>query len=197
MFIVLAFGIAFAAWGLRRRGTWSLAGITVAGLLVMVVGTAAGTSGYPWSNLVVLVVSVTLGVVIGRLVPPTGRAMFATLAVVAALDASQLLFAGGAGGSVQPWEAWFHLLVVGSDGTVSMKIGALDLVLVAAISEHWRRRGAGFWLATLTGPLGLVLSAVYAWIVRPPDGLVLVPFLLAGWLISEAWWRWRGRRAAP
>jgi len=124
--------------------------------------------------------------------------MLVLLAVLSVLDTAQLLVGGGGGGGRPVGETWFHMLLLSGDGTTILEIGVVDLVLVAAFAEHWRRRGAGFWLATLTGPLGLALSAVYAWLVRPEDGLVLVPFLLAGWVLSEVWWRRRhGRRSIP
>jgi hypothetical protein len=62
-----------------------------------------------------------------------------------------------------------------------------DLVLIGTMTVHGARRGVRFWPATLPGPVGLVVSSAYTWIMRPAGGLVLVPFLLVGWLAVEGW----------
>ncbi len=198
MFAVVSFVVSASAWAVQRLSTRTVIAGSVAGSAVAVMASVAGIDGYPWSNVVVLMVAVAGGVGVGRWVTPTARAMFLLLAVLSALDLSQLLWAGGTRAQgPAPWETWFHLLVLAADGTPILKIGVVDLLLVAAVAEHWRRRGAGFWLAALTGPVGLALSSGYAWVVRPAGGMVLVPFVFVGWSMSELWWRRHRRRAVP
>lgn len=189
MVVLLAFALGAAAWWSRRVRTSVLVAVLAGGVLVAAVGIARGIDGYPWSNGVVLATGAAGGTALGRVVPPRARPMLTLLVVLAALDAAQLLVAGSAQAPPVAWESWLHVVVRGAEGANLLKIGIADLVLVAAMTEHWRRRGAGFWPATLCGPLGLAIAAVFAWIVRPEGGLVLVPFLLGGWLLTEAWWR--------
>ena len=77
-------------------------------------------------------------------------------------------------------------MVRAGDGHL-LKIGVADIVLIVAMTVHGARRGVRFWPATFPGPVGLVVSTVYTWIMRPAGGLVLVPFLLVGWLAVEGW----------
>ena len=78
-----------------------------------------------------------------------------------------------------------------------VEINLVDLLLVTALAEHWRRRGSSYLLALLPGVLGFLLA----------DGVVLAtglkqlpgfPFFTAGYLVSEGMYRSVSRhRAAP
>jgi hypothetical protein len=69
----------------------------------------------------------------------------------------------------------------------NFQLGPFDLALVAAIGEHWRRRGAGLRVP-LAGVAGATALA-YAVLLSGPVTLPLIPFLLIGWAGSEAWYR--------
>lgn len=91
--------------------------------------------------------------------------------------------------------AWatFHLALFG--GTFA--INGVDLLLLTALAEHWRRRGASYPMALLPGALGVLLA----------DGLILVtqlsilpgiPFFTAGYVLTEGLYRLvGGHRQAP
>ena len=160
-----------------------MAAILGLGLAAAIIGALAGLDAYPWSNAAVLAVGIAGGVLLGRLVPPRARLMFAALAILAALDAAQLLLAGGAG--TDSTEIWFSLLVRGDEGAL-LQIGVADLVVVVAMTVHGARRGLSFWPSIIAAPLGLLVAFGYSQLTKPPEGLVLLPFLLLGWVAVEA-----------
>lgn len=182
MFAVVAFAVGTGGWWLRGVTRWLPGAVLALGLAAATAGTVAGVDAYPWSNLVVLAVAIAGGVLLGRGIPARPRPMFFLLVVLAALDAAQLLFVGGTGGD--PSGSWFSLLVRGSEGNL-LQIGVVDLVIVAAMAVHGARRGLGFWPAVLAAPAGLLVSSAYSSLVRPQNGIVLLPFLLLGWVLAE------------
>ena len=107
--------------------------------------------------------------------------MLFALIVLAAVDLAWI--ASGAGGAGEGWVddvANFTIELGGRSST----IGALDLVIAAALATHWLIRGAAPWLAVAPGPSGMVFSNVFV-AVTGATNLALVPFLLLGWLITE------------
>lgn len=184
MFAVVGLAVASVGWRLRGVSRSLPGAVLGIGLGGATAGTLAAIDGYPWSNVLVLAVGVAAGVLLGGALPARARPMLRLLVVLSVLDGAQLLFAGGTGGD--PSESWFHLLVRGSQGNL-LKLGVVDLVLVVAMAVHGARRGLSFWPATLAGPVGLLVAFAYAALVRPAGGLVLVPFLLVGWVLVELW----------
>jgi hypothetical protein len=65
-------------------------------------------------------------------------------------------------------------------------IGMFDLLLVATLAEHARRRGLRLIAALAPGFVGLALADL-ASALSGGIGLPVVPFLLGGWLITEGW----------
>lgn len=186
MFAALALAVGTVGWWVRGAPRWLLAAVLVLGLVGAATGTVAGVDGYPWSNLLVLAVAVSGGVLLGQLIPPRAEPMLLVLVVLAALDAAQLLVAGGTEG--EGAGSWFSLLVRGG-GEILLQIGVADLVIVVALAIHGARRGLGFWPSILASPSGLLVALVYTSVIRPSGGLVLLPFLLLGWLLVESWVR--------
>ena len=188
---LVALAVAAAAWPLRETRSAVLGSGLMLSLTVATAGVIAGIDGYPLSNVDVLAGSITGGVLLGRLLPARARPMGVLLAVLALLDAAQLLFfAGTVEGA---FESWLYFVVRAGDSHM-LKIGVADLVLIVAMTVHGARRGVRFWPATLPGPVGLVASTVYTSIMPPAGGLVLVPFLLVGWLAVESWLQATRRR---
>lgn len=181
---LVALAVAAAAWPLRETRSAVLGVVLILSLTVVTAGVIAEIDGYPSSNIGVLAVSVSGGILLGRLLPARARPMGVLLAVLALLDTAQLLFFADT--VERAFESWVHFMVRAGDDYL-LKIGVADLVLVVAMTVHGARRGVHFWPATLPGPVGLVVSTLYTWIMRPAGGLVLVPFLLVGWLAVEGW----------
>lgn len=188
VFAALAVVLGIIGWWAREASRWLLAAVLCIGLASATIGALAGADGYPWSNIAVLAVAIGGGVLFGRIVPPRAGPMAVVLALLALLDAAQLLFAGAsAGGAIG---IWFSLLL--RDGQdVLLQIGVADLVVVVGIAVHGARRGLGPWPSLLAAPLGLAAASAYSALAHPPEGLVLLPFLLLGWAATEAWTRLR------
>ena len=63
-------------------------------------------------------------------------------------------------------------------------VGIIDVLVIAAIVEHARRRGFPFAAGAAPGVLGFVAADV-AFAAFGPLDLPLIPFLLAGWIAME------------
>jgi len=73
----------------------------------------------------------------------------------------------------------------------------VDLLLLTALAEHWRRRGASYLIAVLPGALGLLLAAGFLLVTRLGI-LPGIPFFTAGYALTEAVYRSTNRhRALP
>lgn len=66
-------------------------------------------------------------------------------------------------------------------------IGRLDLLLAAAMAEHWRRRGSSPAISVAPGVVGLALADLTV-VSTTLANLPLIPFLTGGWLATDAWW---------
>jgi hypothetical protein len=186
VFAVVGLAAATMGWWVRGVPRWLLGTVLVIGLGGAIASTLVAVDGYPWSNLLVLAVALAAGVLLGGAIPAGARSMLLVLTVLAVLDAAQLLFVGGT--EDNPSESWFYLLVRGPEGNL-FKLGVADLVLVVTMAVHGGRRELSFWPAILPGPVGLLVAFAYSSLLRPPGGLVLVPFLLIGWVLVELWVR--------
>lgn len=182
MFALAALAVGSVGWLARGAPRSLLGGVLAIGLGGATLGTVAAVDGYPLSNLLVLAVAVAGGVLLGRAILAQARPMLLVLLVLALLDAAQLLLAGGTGSGAS--ESWLYLLVRGNEGNL-FQLGVVDLVVVVAMAVHGARRGFGFRIAVLPGPVGLLIASAYSLLVRPPGGLVLVPFLLVGWILVD------------
>lgn len=184
--------VSASGWSTRTLGRRAIRTAALS-LAVVTVAAAVLRPEIPlfWSNLAVLGTSMATGIWVGRAVAPRFWPMATLLLVLAALDASQLLFAGGTGrGSAT---VWFHLTWLRGDGTQG-RLGIADLIVAAAIGEHLRRRGARPLRSTLTPVGGFLLADTYVFLTSASD-LVLLPFLAAAWLLQEAVGAWRSGAA--
>jgi hypothetical protein len=161
----LAFGLA--PWLLAVMSTRAAAGVLGAGLLV-----AAGA---------VTAVAIGRGLALGRVLSLRPRVMAILLALWSIADVAQIVLIsgggspGGSGAAAPAWQA-YAVLRIPVPGVTT-----LDLLLFAAIGEHWcRRRGSPVQSAG-SGVMGVALADLVPFHVRLP----LVPFAFAGWLVIE------------
>ena len=185
-------------WLARPLHTWPLVIGLVVGLVVGVtlslVGTVRALPLSPWTDLVVLVVAWSGGLLLGRGIAPRFRPFLLLFLCFSVVDV--LLALGGypqtpqrAVGSSPLLSADFILVLPWG----RFAINVVDLLLLTVLAEHWRRRGASYLIALLPGVLGFLLA----------DGLILVtklgilpgiPFFTAGYVLTEGVYRYISRR---
>jgi hypothetical protein len=192
-----------AAWLTRRFKGWLLTVGLGLGIALAVVGIVFGLAFYPWTDLVVLLVAVTGGLLLGRIIPPRFRPWLIMLLVLSVLDILQIALTAGSSppGSGGQAPTGSDPLLLGNFLLVlpwgRFNLGIFDLLLVTALAEYWRRRGGSYLLAVVPGLLGLFLLPPIVLLVTAVGNLPLIPFLTAGWLGSEGLHRYLGRQAAP
>jgi hypothetical protein len=184
-------------WLARPLRVWPLTIALVVGIAATVLGAVLELPQYPWLDVAVLVAAWSGGLLLGRGVAPGFRPL---LLLFLCLSVADVLLTGGVslssrhttGGATPLRFADFLLLLPGG----RFEIGALDILLLAALAEHWRRRGAGYLIALLPGALGYVLALGVVFVT----GLGIVPgipFFTAGYALSEAVYRSSSRPSAP
>ncbi len=199
--LLLALVCSAVPWLARPLGGWSLTIGLVVGIAVGLMSLVLALPLYPWSDLVVLVVAWSGGLLLGRWVAPQFRPfllVFLCFSVVDVLQFTAGLSASSAAGPPIPVNATpLHLgdfLLVLPRGRFGINV--VDVLLITALAEHWRRRGATYLIALLPSALGFLLA----------DGFVLVtklgllpgiPFFTAGYILTEVVHRSIGRHRAP
>jgi hypothetical protein len=185
-------------WLARPLHFWPLVIGLVVGVIVGLLGAVLAVPLSSWTNLVVLVVAWTGGLLLGRGLAPRFASVLLVFLCLSVFDV--LLALGGypqaprTVASSSPLAHAVFLLVLPWG---RFEINLVDLLLITALAEHWRRRGGGYLIALLPGALGFLLAdaAVLA------TGLGLLPgfpFFTAGYVASEGVYRSLGRqRAAP
>lgn len=203
--ILLVLGLSLALvlvctavpWLARPLGGWPLAIGLGAGITLNLVGVALALPLYPWIDLVVLVAAWSGGLLLGRGMPPRFRPfllLFLCLSVVDVLLTAGVSLSGShtAVGSA-PLRFGDFLLVLPWG---RFETNLVDVLLLTAMAEHWRRRASGFLIALLPGVLAFLLV----------DGFVLVtglgivpgiPFFTAGYVCTEGLYRYVSHHRAP
>jgi hypothetical protein len=77
-----------------------------------------------------------------------------------------------------------------------LETNLVDVLLLTALAEHWRRRGSSYLIALLPGVLAVLLADVFVLVTR----LAIVPgipFFTAGYVCMEGLNRYLGRHCAP
>jgi hypothetical protein len=196
--IALALISAAMPWLARHLHGWPLVIGLVVGVTVGFIGAVLALPLSLWTDLVVLVVAWSGGLLFGRGMPAHFRPFLLLFLCLSVLDV--LLAVGGY--PQTPHTAvsssslvYTNFILVLPQGR--FEINLADLLLLTAVAEHWRRRGGGYLIALLPGVLGFLLA----------DGIVLAtglgqlpgfPFFSAGYLGSEGVYRSVSRhRAAP
>lgn len=181
----LAFGLA--PWVLAWVSTRAAAGVLLAGLAFGAVGSITGGVPRVVSDLVLTAVALGGGLALGRVLSLRSWVMPVFLGLASAGDIAQNALLGGTGpgstggpGAAEPaWQAYAVLRVPLPGGHYD--IGPLDLLLFTVIGEHWRRRRGSPAQSAGPGVLGMALVDV-----APFQGsLPLIPFVFAGWLLTE------------
>ncbi len=200
LFVSLAVAVGCAAlpWAAVRGPTRWVGGAAGLALLVIVAGAVFGLPFYPYSDVVVLGFGVLAGIVLGRAMPPRFRPFLVLLLILSAVDVAQnIVFSGPSPGpsaasntTLDPHLIWLNFRIPLTGG--HFNIGFADLLLIAAVSEHLRRRDVRLSLAVLPGVIGLGLGeAVVASLPESPPELLselvqsVIPFLTAGYLLTE------------
>lgn len=203
--LLLALVCSAIPWLARPLGGWILAIGLVGGIAVGLMSLVLAFPLYPWSDLVVLVVAWSGGLLLARWVAPRFRPFLLLFLCFSAVDVLQFaagLSASSASGPPTPVNSTaLHLgdfLLMLPLGRFAINI--VDILLITALAEHWRRRGATYLIALLPSALGFFLA----------DGFVLVtglgllpgiPFFTAGYIVSELVYRsvrgHSGHRAPP
>lgn len=192
--VAVGLGCGLVPWAVvRLPSRW--AAIAAAPLLLAIaIGVTFGLPLYPISDVIVVVFSVLAGLLVGRAMPPRFAPFFVLLLILSALDVAQnAVFSGpstSATGTPDPHFIWLNLRFPLPTG--HFNLGFVDLLLIAAISEHLRRRKSPLPVALLPGVIGLGLGeAVVASLPSSPPLLLtaltqsVIPFLTAGYLLSE------------
>jgi hypothetical protein len=203
--IALAFGLSVALtllcstvpWLARPLSMWALIIGLVVGVTLSLVDAVRALPFSPWTNLVVLVVAWSGGLLLGRSVAARFRPFLLLFLCFSVVDV--LLALGNypqtphsAGGSSPLLYAEFIFVLSGG----RFAINIVDLLLLTALAEHWRQRGASYLIALLPGVLGFLLA----------DGLIAVtklgilpgiPFFTAGYVLTEGLHRSMSRRVSP
>jgi hypothetical protein len=205
--LLLALLCAAAPWLARGLRSVPLAIGLAVGLALSLLSGFLALPLYPWSNLVVLLVALTAGLLVGRGMPPRFRPFLILLLILSALDVAQIALTGGL--APVPIATATHPNAAPSGPLVYLNfvlllpgghylIGIFDLLVLTAVAEHWRRRGGSYLIAFMPGLLGFLLGDGAFWLTRL-GGWPLLPFFTAGWLCSEATARVTSRRsgAAP
>jgi hypothetical protein len=184
--ILVALAVAAGARLLDRVGPRPRAVVLGASAALLGTGAVLGLVLYPWTSLPVLGVALAGGVLVGRGLPPRSMPMFALLAVLAVLDTIQIVVLGSGsgetGGAPPAW--YFYGMLVIDTPWFGTAVGILDLLLIASIVEHSRRRGLSFAVGAAPGVLAFIAADVLV-LVMGPLNLPLVPFVLLGWLATD------------
>ena len=109
--------------------------------------------------------------------------MAVLLAILASLDTVQVFVTGPEAAPPPAFCLWTMFVLAMRFGSSAIAFG--DLIVIAAIGEHWRRRGGSLAWSVLPGVVGLGLVDAFSALVYGGN-LPLLPFVMAGWLVVEA-----------
>lgn len=185
-------------WVTARVAHRVLAVVLAVFVAVAAAGTILGLALFPVSDAVVLGVAVSGGVLLGRALPTRFTPVLIVLLALSLLDLVQVVVLSGppsSGQSTQsavpdPHLIWLNFRVPLPSGHFNIGFG--DLLLVAALGENFRRRGAGWPVAGLPGVVALTAGTLIAsapvvqQFAAGAFSEALVPYLAAGWLIATA-----------
>lgn len=186
MSVLAALAVALIAWSVHGVAQRPLAVVLAGSAVALAAGAVLSLALYPWTDLPVLGFAIAGGILVGRRLPARPMPMLVLLAVLAALDVIQIVASGpgpglGATGVAPAW--YFYVMLVIDTPWSHTGVGIVDVLVIAAMVEHARRRGLPFAAGAAPGPLAFVAADV-AFVVFGPLNLPLIPFLLASWLAT-------------
>lgn len=169
-----------------KVGRRPLASGLALGISIAIVGTSLALPLYPWTDFVVLMIAFTGGVLLGRTLRPGPFPLIAILVAISVLDVVGNILTSGVqppgGNSSSSPLLYGNLLVPPPVGRFNIGIG--DILLGTAVAESWRLRRGSLALAEVPGLVGFAFAGLFEVLTSYHD-LPLIPFLTAGWLISE------------
>lgn len=185
-------------WLTRPLGSRSLTVALVVGIVANLIGVVLTLPLYPWIDLAVLVVAWTGGLLLGRGIAPRFQPF---LLLFLCLSVGDVLVTAGASplaphpavGSSAPLRIGDFLLMLPWG---RFDIGLLDLLLLTGLAEHWRRRGGSYMIAVLPGVFGILLADGFLLVTRLSI-LPGIPFITAGYVLSEGVYRYTNSHRAP
>jgi hypothetical protein len=186
---ILGAAIPWFAAAVRRPALGVVCGSTC---LVIAAGVLFGLPLYPVSDLIVLGFAVSGGILLGRALPAEFIPFLLTLVVLSGLDLVQVALTSGpppaaasASTGLNPHLIWVNFQIPLPEG--HFNIGIADLLLIAAMGEHFRRRHSAYVVSLLPGVLGLVIAELFVNLPGTqglPLGVALsqalIPFLTIG-----------------
>ena len=193
--LVLALFCAAIAWCVKPLRNWLIAVVLAVGIVLSVLGAVFSPVEYPWTNIVVLLVAMSAGLLLGRAMSTKVWPFLLLLIVLSILDVVQIVLTSGSpspgtsSAGVPTAQLYGNFLLRLPWGRYN--IGIFDLLLMTAMAEYWRKRGSDFLMAVAPGAIGLILAVGAGQFIT--GGLPLIPFLTAGWLVSVAIHRFRQR----
>jgi len=143
--VLAALAVALIAWSVHGVAQRPLAIVLAGSAVALAAGAVLGLALYPWTNLPVLGFAIAGGILVGRRLPPRPMPMLVLLAVLAALDAIQIVASGpgpgpgSTGGETPAW--YFYGMLVIDTAWTHTGVGIFDVLVIAAMVEHARRRG--------------------------------------------------------
>ena len=164
--------------------------------MIAVAGTMFGLGLFPYSNVFVLGLAVSGGVVLGRVFPSRFRPLLAIMLILSVVDLIQVAALGGPPtpvtsaqqGAPDPHLIWLNVRIPLPSGHFA--IGFADLLLVVALAETMRRSRLSPVIAAIPGPVAIVAGTLIASTSIAQTFLfgafseALIPYLTAGWLLA-------------
>ena len=186
------------SWGAKQIKSLPIATIFGAGLVLGILGIVFSVGWYPWTDLLVLLVAVSAGLLLGRALPAKLWPFLLLLLVLSILDVVQIVLTSGSpspaspstGTSTPAAQLYGNFLLHLPWGRYN--IGIFDLLLLTAIGEYWRRRGSTLLVALAPGVIGFILAFGFGQFIYA-GALPLIPFITIGWLCSAGLYYYRYR----
>jgi len=187
--LVLAVFCAVIPWGTKQIKSWPIVIVFGAGLVLGILGIVFSLAWYPWTDLLVLLVAVSAGLLLSRAIPTKLWPFLLLLLVLSILDVIQIVLTSGppspgsqsAGTSTPAAQLYGNFLLHLPWGRYN--IGIFDLMLLTAMGEYWRRRGSTLLVALAPGVIGFILALGFGQFIYA-GALPLIPFISIGWLCS-------------
>lgn len=186
---LLSIGVAVltvgAIWCLRSL-RWPSAAVLSGWILIVLLAAGLGAtvrgSLYPWSNGLVALLALGLGLLVGRLPALWMAAIFVVIA-----GADVFSFVSGFQGASHPPILAAPMLI--GNLTILLphghfRLGVLDIGLLAAAANDWLRRVAGL-AALCLAVAALLIPELFA-VFDASSGLPITAFIAALWLVSWA-----------
>ena len=179
-------GTATAGWfATRYARRWFVAGTAVS-LLALVTGALFEVRLYPWTDGVVLLFALSGGSLLASLLPARPAPLVLVLATLSVIDSGLFLLPAPTTASPAqlPAPFFFGNVVLLLPHGQHFVLGALDLLLAAALAAQARRRRRSFLTGTAPTVIGIALAFLVV-ALRPTPGLPLIPFFSTAWIALE------------